>query len=346
MFEYGAVFRGDAASVSKARDSYRVRQVGHQLPETEVRTIWLFETTPGVSRSKFPVLQHRSGRQAAALQSESQPQKRPLLISFFSAVLWEKNHSKSLTHLCLLLGASQGSSQPGWGPLLWGGQSRTGTFTAGCACSCLSVTAATWPLLMNLATRVRIHGSLEALLAARPTAPGISTHPHPCLSVPLHPELSISQGRGSQGWADCWWSAKRCKEMTVTPNLLSRRAVSSHSGQLGCSFKQPVAWYMQKILLHSPSVCCWNWRSFSCGCTAPNFLMYTWEYYYLYSKGRINHNAKIQPKSYIIIRKQSPTTVVLTVLKTSEDLMEALARDNVQGNCSQEASQLSNVLSQ
>lgn len=109
----------DAASVSKVRDSYRVRQVGHQLPETEVGTIWLFETTPGVSRSKFPVLQHRSGRQEAALQSESQPQKRPLLISFFSAVWWEKNHSKSLTHLCLLLGASQGhsrgSSQPGLG---------------------------------------------------------------------------------------------------------------------------------------------------------------------------------------------------------------------------------------
>lgn len=56
----------------------------------------------------------------------------------------------------------------------------------------------------------------------------------------------------------------------------------------------------------------------------------------------------IQPKSYINIRKQSPTKVVLTVLnfKCSEDLMEALARGNVQGNCSQEASQLSNVLSQ
>lgn len=54
----------------------------------------------------------------------------------------------------------------------------------------------------------------------------------------------------------------------------------------------------------------------------------------------------IQPKSYINIRKQSPTTVVLTVLKCSEDLMEALARDNIHGNCSQEASQLSNVLLQ
>lgn len=56
----------------------------------------------------------------------------------------------------------------------------------------------------------------------------------------------------------------------------------------------------------------------------------------------------IQPKSYINIRKQSPTTVVLTVLnfKCSEDLMEALARDNIHGNCSQEASQLSNILLQ
>lgn len=43
----------------KVRDSYRVRQVGHQLQQAEVRTIWLFETTPGVCRSKFPVLQHR-----------------------------------------------------------------------------------------------------------------------------------------------------------------------------------------------------------------------------------------------------------------------------------------------
>lgn len=132
--------------MSKARDSYRVRQVGHQLLETEVRTIWLFETTPGVSRSKFPVLQHRSGRQEAALQSESQPQKRPLLISFFSAVLWEK---KSLpepdTPVCparCLPGLLRAAPSPGWGPLLGGGRSRTGTLAAGFASSWLSGTAA------------------------------------------------------------------------------------------------------------------------------------------------------------------------------------------------------------
>lgn len=45
--------------MSKVRGSYWVRQVGHQLQETEVKTICLFETTPGVCRSKFPVLQHR-----------------------------------------------------------------------------------------------------------------------------------------------------------------------------------------------------------------------------------------------------------------------------------------------
>lgn len=107
--------------MSKARDSYRVRQVGHQLPETEVRTIWLFETTPGVSRSKFPVLQHRSGRQEAALQSESQPQKRPLLISFFSAVWWEKKKSLQEPDTPVpALGASQATPgaalSQGWGP--------------------------------------------------------------------------------------------------------------------------------------------------------------------------------------------------------------------------------------
>lgn len=83
---------------------------------------------------------------------------------------------------------------------------------------------------------------------------------HPHASLPQFPSppwtVSVSQGRGSQGWAGCWWSAKRCKEMTVTHNLLSRWAISSHSGLLLCSFKLSLAWYMQKILLHSPSVCC------------------------------------------------------------------------------------------
>lgn len=169
--------------MSKARDSYRVRQVGHQLLEIEVRTIWLFETTPGVSRSKFPVLQHRSGRQEAALQSESQPQKRPLLISFFSSVLWEKNHSKGLTHLCLLLSASQATVgavlSQGRGPLPWGGWSRTSTLTAGFASSwlCWKWTVShscSLTLLMDQSTNVlvctpRIHGPCCQTVQGTPT---------------------------------------------------------------------------------------------------------------------------------------------------------------------------------
>lgn len=105
------------------RDSYRVRQVGHQLQETEVRTIWLFETTPGVSRSKFPVLQHR--RRAAG---KKQPSRANLSheggrFSFPFLVLScgkKKPHLKSPTHLCLLLGASRGRLGKvlswGWGP--------------------------------------------------------------------------------------------------------------------------------------------------------------------------------------------------------------------------------------
>lgn len=196
--------------MSKARDSYRVRQVGHQLPETEVRTIWLFETTPGVSRSKFPVLQHRSGRQEAALQSESQPRKRPLLISFFSAVLWEKKSLQEpdtpVSPARCLPGPLRGQlSARGGDPLPWGGLSRTGTLTAGFASTCLSVTAASWPLLMDLSKNVlvcipSIHGPPEALLAAKPTVPGISTRMHPCLSFPLHPELSPSaKGEAAKG---------------------------------------------------------------------------------------------------------------------------------------------------
>lgn len=124
----------------------------------------------------------------------------------------------------------------GWGPLLGGGQSRTGTFTAGFQ-SQLQPDPCwwTWP-------------PESWLLSQDPWSPGgppccqahSTRYLHPPASLPQcpSPPWTVHQPRErSQGWADCWWTAKRCKEMTVTHNLLSRRAISSHSGLLGCSFK-------------------------------------------------------------------------------------------------------------
>lgn len=46
----------------------------------------------------------------------------------------------------------------------------------------------------------RIHGPLEALLAAKLRERGVSTHGHPCLGVPPHPELSPSvEGEAAKG---------------------------------------------------------------------------------------------------------------------------------------------------
>lgn len=204
--------------MSKARDSYRVRQVGHQLPESEVRTIWLFETTPGVSRSKFPVLQHRSGRQEAALQSESQPQKRPLLISFFSAVLWEKITPRSWP-TCVSCSVPPRAAPGQWGPC-----SEEGG--AGMVPSLLALPAPAFqsPLILAVEPEHRSPG----LYIQDPWSPqgppccqtNSTRYLHPRASPPRCPSapwtVSISQGRGSQGWADCQWSAKRCREMTVT----------------------------------------------------------------------------------------------------------------------------------
>jgi len=93
------------------RDSYRVRQVGHQLQETEVRTIWLFETTPGVNSSKFPVLQHRmraAGKKQPSGANLSHEGSRFLFPFLVLSCGKKKNRSKNLSHLCLLLGASRG----------------------------------------------------------------------------------------------------------------------------------------------------------------------------------------------------------------------------------------------